>query len=503
MHLYSFVCRMRLINCRLLPWNRRHDYERVPPDAADECEMVSLSVAIAGEDQTLPADVLGLVVSFLPVDVAVMTRAVGQPYSSQLIDEAFLWRIDSSLAQQQLTGLIDVERDRGVDPSAPPLPPSLSRLGYLARCAYVIEQAAEWPTMATLIKVAGVCGVAGQLPLVLSAESVAAHLPNKASFHRLPTAMAIYNALSHTPPDANDGAAGELQLREVDNRVKASLLIVPATILSRVLLAAFYVICLAAFACVTAGTTLFNCSLISEWLLRDVTRGSILYWAISIFVPVLALTFLLCDSFVASVGTRGIVRRAHKHLRLVQHYGIGSTTFRIIGGDELVCLRPFLWRAYRRDDPPVTLVSLGIIYPSFSSFALHVLLEGAFPTTLRVVLEGQVNPWKARGYRSLYTDGSLSGHSDVLVIDRRWTPVDNKESLFEIVDEIFLSRHRMVVLLLGGGSVVASVSLGGRHIIVRTTEVEAAGGEAVDERLPLTMAAVRRFGLQHLIDGQP
>ncbi|CEM31854.1 unnamed protein product [Vitrella brassicaformis CCMP3155] len=444
----------------LLPWKCRHDYERVPADAADECEMVSLlSVAIAGEDQTLPADVLGLVVSFLPVDVAVMTRAVGKPYSSQLIDETFLWRIDSSLAQQQLTGLIDVERDRGIDPSAPPLPPSLSRLGYLARCAYVIEQAAEWPTMATLIKVAGVCGVAGQLPLVLSAEFMAAHLPDKAIFHRLPTAMAIYNALSYAPPDANDGAAGGLQLREVDNRVEASLLVVPATILSRVLLAAFYVICLAALACVIAET------------------------ALKLFLHIL-------------------VRRVHKRLRLVQHYGIGSMTFRIIGRDELLCFRPFLWRAYRRLDPPVTLVSFGDIYPSFSSFALHtLLLEGAFDTTLRVVLEGQVNSWNARGGgSSLYTDGSLSGHSDVLVIDRRWS----QGVLLEIVDDIFLRRRCMVVvLLLGGGSVVASVSLGDRYIMVRTTEVEAAGGEAVDERLPLTMAAVRRFGLEHLIDGQP
>ncbi|CEM01976.1 unnamed protein product [Vitrella brassicaformis CCMP3155] len=58
----------------------------------------------------IPADVLGRVfASFLSVDDALRARAVGKTYSARLIDEAFLMRrIASSLAQQQLTGLIEL-----------------------------------------------------------------------------------------------------------------------------------------------------------------------------------------------------------------------------------------------------------------------------------------------------------------------------------------------------------------------------------------------------------
>mmetsp|Transcript_20009 Transcript_20009/g.48565 ORF Transcript_20009/g.48565 Transcript_20009/m.48565 type:complete len:89 (-) Transcript_20009:1653-1919(-) len=52
---------------------------------------------------------------------------------------------------------------------------------------------------------------------------------------------------------------------------------------------------------------------------------------------------------------------------------------------------------------------------------------------------------------------------------------------------------RIVGLLLGGGSVVASVSLYEGQIVVRTSEAVVADGATVGERFPVTVAAVRQL----------
>mmetsp|Transcript_17527 Transcript_17527/g.49745 ORF Transcript_17527/g.49745 Transcript_17527/m.49745 type:complete len:120 (+) Transcript_17527:597-956(+) len=102
----------------------------------------------------------------------------------------------------------------------------------------------------------------------------------------------------------------------------------------------------------------------------------------------------------------------------------------------------------------------------------------------RTVVEAEVGRSHV-GYQRFVCDPLTSGQLDSSVIDWRAAEV---------------GTVRMVVLLVGGLSVVASVSLFGGRVMIKTTEREAVGGSSVDERFPLTMAAVRqllmRFGLE-------
>ncbi|CEM20215.1 unnamed protein product [Vitrella brassicaformis CCMP3155] len=166
------------------PRRRRSSYGRVKDDAELSVVVTGSNAAAVDEENVLP-----LILPHLPVDELVRARAVSKAYGTDLVDEAaFLRRIDSSLAQQKLTGLIDVERHRTID-----LPEPLSRLHYLSRCAYVLEQAG--PRMNALIRLASGSQMIDQLPLVLTAESVLALVPDKETFNQLPAAMAIYKAI--------------------------------------------------------------------------------------------------------------------------------------------------------------------------------------------------------------------------------------------------------------------------------------------------------------------
>ncbi|CEL92187.1 unnamed protein product [Vitrella brassicaformis CCMP3155] len=94
-----------------------------------------------------------------------------------------LQRIDASLAHHELSGLIDVDRDP-------------SRLPYLVRCCYVLEQgSSEWRVMGRFVRLGTIYGLAttNGFPLVLSGACLA----SEAAFHRLPAAMAIYKTFAH------------------------------------------------------------------------------------------------------------------------------------------------------------------------------------------------------------------------------------------------------------------------------------------------------------------
>ncbi|CEM11863.1 unnamed protein product [Vitrella brassicaformis CCMP3155] len=444
----------------------------------DSSTQLSVVIGGAGADQGLPADVFArVVIPLLPVDDAVRLRAVGKAYGAQLIDEAFLLsRINSCLAQQQLTGLIDVERDRGADPSAPPLPPSLSRIGYLARCAYVIERAAEWRHMATFIRVAGACGVAGQLPVVLSAETVAAHVPDKATFHRLPATMAVYKTLGDLLGSGADNGSQQLQLTDGGRR-EIDVFVVPTNMLLRVVhLASYFIYLLALGWAVVHGVQFLACVIVDA--LDHLERLDITYRVVCQTGIVIFSMFLggLIGVLIRRV-TKAIWVWVHARKRMVQHYDVGERTLRIIGRDEMFCFCSFLWRcSSTHGDPPIQ--AWVDIFPTFSSFALHTLL-GAPSSSLRFVLKATVSGRHA-GYRRLRTDNLSSGRRDVVVIDWRW-------------DFKFWEAIRMVVLLVGGGSVAASVLLSdGGRIMVGTTEVAVADGY-VDEDFPATTAAVREL----------
>ncbi|CEM08048.1 unnamed protein product [Vitrella brassicaformis CCMP3155] len=177
------------------PRRRRSSYRRIKDDVESgllaSAPTAELSVVVTGSNAAAvdEENVLPLILPHLPVDELVTARAVSKAYGTDLVDEAaFLRRIDSCLTQQKLTGLIDVERYRTID-----LPESVSRLDYLSRCAYVLEQAGPW--MNALIRLASGSQMIDQLPLVLTAESVLALVPDKATFNQLPAAMATYNAI--------------------------------------------------------------------------------------------------------------------------------------------------------------------------------------------------------------------------------------------------------------------------------------------------------------------
>ncbi|CEL99379.1 unnamed protein product [Vitrella brassicaformis CCMP3155] len=463
----------------LLP-RRRHrsySYRRVAVGDPSSISQSLLSVVTTddtADHQGLPVDVFARVfASFLTVDDALRARAVGKAYGAELIDEAFLLRRITS-CQQQLPGLIDVERDRGVDPSAPPLPPSLSRFGYLARCAYVIERAAEWRYMATFVRVASACGVAGQLPVVLAAERVEAHIPDKETFHRLPAAMAVYKTLgdlfgceSISPP---------LQLTEGDQE-ETDLWVLPSLLLLRLLIGAVHVItalvCLCGAVCIPLE---FYFLLVAQTQDHRVWR--VLGW--------LLLCVLTCGLYLQAACSCGwaLAWWLHRRTRLVQWYQIGVRRLRVIDGDELWRLRPFIRPIYRPTDPPISCsVPLCRVYPSFSAFALDTLLQlDEVSSRMSVVFDVFVGtPVRYRTLTASWID-----EPDISVID--WQ------------DDMMDVRSRIVILLLGGGSVVAAVTLDVGLIIVRTTEVEMGGEMTVDERFPVTVAAVRqllrRYGLE-------
>mmetsp|Transcript_17534 Transcript_17534/g.49774 ORF Transcript_17534/g.49774 Transcript_17534/m.49774 type:complete len:213 (-) Transcript_17534:107-745(-) len=180
----------------------------------------------------------------------------------------------------------------------------------------------------------------------------------------------------------------------------------------------------------------------------------------------------------------------HHRSREVQWYRLGERRFRVIERDEVWRLNPFICRTCRHTDPPVSCGDLSSadyhIYRSFSEFALDTLLQRlSYGGRINVVLDVKVGMRHAC-YRALRRN-DLSGRSDMFVIDLRveLRYVDRPPALHVPM--------RVVVLLLGGGSVVASVSLYEGQIKVRTSEVVAADGVTVGERFPVTVAAVRQL----------
>ncbi|CEM25382.1 unnamed protein product [Vitrella brassicaformis CCMP3155] len=127
-----------------------------------------------------------VVTRFLPVDVAVSSaRAANKTSGIDLVDETFmLTRIDTDLSRRSLRGLIDVERP----------------FQYYTKCAHALEYGGalwcEWPDFIRLADIYKLTPSTG-LPLIMSPQWMAAHLPTKADFHTMPLALRQYSTFGH------------------------------------------------------------------------------------------------------------------------------------------------------------------------------------------------------------------------------------------------------------------------------------------------------------------
>mmetsp|Transcript_17535 Transcript_17535/g.49781 ORF Transcript_17535/g.49781 Transcript_17535/m.49781 type:complete len:351 (-) Transcript_17535:2314-3366(-) len=334
--------------------------------------------------------------------------------------------------------------------------------------------------MAAFIRVASACGVGRPLPLVLSAERVAAHLPDKASFHRLPAAMAVNKIFGHVyGGDAHLTEDGGAHLTEA-GRAGTFVAALPTRPLVQLLTAAVYFFYLVGCAWLLLSSTLDCYHAVRSGRLSDRT---ILCWLAALVLSILAGGLILLFAVAFGLQMAWVL---HHRRRAVQWYRLGERRFRVIERDELWHLHPFIRRTCRDTDPPVScdFSSNHHIYRSFSEFALDTLLQRlGYRGRGNVVLDVTVGLRHA-GYRALLQN-DLSGKSDMFVIDLQ-------VELWREPPGLHVPM-RIVGLLLGGGSVVASVSLYEGQIVVRTSEAVVADGATVGERFPVTVAAVRQL----------
>mmetsp|Transcript_35708 Transcript_35708/g.102588 ORF Transcript_35708/g.102588 Transcript_35708/m.102588 type:complete len:388 (-) Transcript_35708:1093-2256(-) len=164
---------------------------------------------------SVPAELWrSVVLPCLPVCELVAARATDRSHAAVITAELLLQRIDALLSRHGLTGLIDVDR---TTPS--PNQPGglidmilgclqrlraytrrltgrrLTRLGYLVRCLYVLEQGgSEWRVMGMAVRLAAICRLTPNgLPLTMSV----AHLPTRWAFHQMPVMMSVYTTIQH------------------------------------------------------------------------------------------------------------------------------------------------------------------------------------------------------------------------------------------------------------------------------------------------------------------
>ncbi|CEM15545.1 unnamed protein product [Vitrella brassicaformis CCMP3155] len=130
----------------------------------------------------------GRVVPLLTLRELVNLRSTSHAVGDAVTCDELLRIIDAEISCRSLNGLIDVNRCASL----------LGRFAYLLRCAWVLQRAErEWRLMGMFIQLAAIYGLTPRLPLVLSADWMAANLRTRAAFDRLPLAMAIYSTFGH------------------------------------------------------------------------------------------------------------------------------------------------------------------------------------------------------------------------------------------------------------------------------------------------------------------
>ncbi|CEL98092.1 unnamed protein product [Vitrella brassicaformis CCMP3155] len=139
-----------------------------------------------GMPSTLSEDLYRDVVTRF-LDVAVSSaRAANKTCGIDLVGETFmLTRIDTDLSRRSLRGLMDVERP----------------FQYYTKCCYALEHGGalwceEWAGFIRLADIYKLTPSTG-LPLIMSPQWMAAHLPTKAHFHTMPLALRQYSTFGH------------------------------------------------------------------------------------------------------------------------------------------------------------------------------------------------------------------------------------------------------------------------------------------------------------------
>ncbi|CEM27752.1 unnamed protein product [Vitrella brassicaformis CCMP3155] len=449
--------------------------------------------AAGGEERVLPPDVYGRAsLSFLSVAELLRARAVSKAYGTELIDAAFIMqRIDSYLAQQDLTGLIDVERHR-------------TDIDYFSRCAYLIEQANR---ASTLIRMANSCRlIDNQLPLVLPAECVLADLPDKTTFHRLPTTMAVYKTVGQL--FGGDSERGENNTAAVGLRIEESERLRVETFPemdSPLWILGLY--------CPVVWTFVWwicvcMCIRVCDSAFGDYIKAMEDTWYLDCLLVILQMIF----AAVATLGLVGpffcFIELLTARWRVVQWCSIGGRRFRAAFRDELpnaddLRIPPQAnhitdgqsYRATYWDRDPAVLCGAST-HPSFTTFALHTLIMA---TKRRVLLDMRL---EHQAFQQLTRHGITADEHDVILIEWR----DDRPLRATAKD----CERIMIVLLMEddkvGGPAVASLKLrGNRRLVLKTNEREVMGGWTLDERFPLTMSRMRqllkRFELEDTVLG--
>ncbi|CEM27688.1 unnamed protein product [Vitrella brassicaformis CCMP3155] len=405
--------------------------------------------------------------------------------------------IGRCLAQQRLNGLVDVERN------TQPAAPSLFRFGNLCRCAHIIDRAAGWRHMATVVRLASACGAVrgGRLPLVMSAEWLVAHyLPDTATSDGRPRGAtkgslryvrAVWNMLT----GGSDTSSESVAIKQTDSEEEVKLMTYwPEQLQHRWFwFELFCWLCCPSIVAAFIGGARVAMQRPFNWI------GDLL----------LFLWFLAMMIFPFSAAGLRMLEDLEGPQCSMPWLTIGGKRFRVVPREEMCRWHPF-WRDYDEFDPPIRCGQW--LYPSCTSFIAYTLLDSLEVRQRMTHLYSiSADHWKplylgdANHWEPLYLGDitGVAGEADILATFE--APQDfGRIKRFEVHPVRF---SRKIVFLLGGSGgpivlviFVSSLSVNdgpsvndGKVWRVDTSEEPVAGGRTLDERLPVTMARLKRF----------